>query len=191
MRWICCFCLLLWSLCEGAIACKPRYIESITYHSQHGDTLVLIELTDRSIWKWSPDFYSENLLRNWQKGDEVLIHATCQPGLLLQNRKHPHYMPRVALSFQSYLLFPSIDSVNQETIYLSDGSSWAYLYDFNKRTLRHWALGDRIVPVRGLRENFQLINLDIPHDTRTEIERFIEVLPKTLECQLTLEDDAP
>jgi len=182
MKWIFSFLIFTAAFCHADIACKPRTIESITYHSQSGQTIALIKLSDGSVWKWSPDFYSENLLRKWQEGDEILIQANCNPGLTLFNLKRPHYSPQVALTFNSYLIFPSIESVDGYTIYLSDGSEWEFLYDFNKRTLRHWALDDRIIPVRGAGENFQLINIDIPYDNRAQIERFIEVAPKTPEC---------
>ena len=58
------------------------------------------------------------------------------------------------------------------------------MYDFNKRTLYHWALGDRIVPVKGMHENFELINLDIPQENRCQIERFIEVFPYHEETEI-------
>ena len=189
MKWVLCLFLLTAAVCNADIACMPRTMESITYHSQSGQTIALIKLSDGSVWKWSPDFYSENLLRKWQDGDEILVQANCHPGLTLMNRQRPHYRPQVALTFNSYLLFPSLDSVDGETIYLSDGSVWEYLYDFNKRTLRHWALEDRIIPVRGAGENFQLINIDIPYDNRGQIERFIEVLPKTAECKPLFGDE--
>lgn len=170
------------SIIEAEIACSPRSVESITYHSQSGQTIALIKLTDESVWKWSPDFYSENMLRKWQQGDEILVQANCKPGLLLKNLHHPHYIPQVALTFNSYLVFPSIESIENETIFLSDGSVWEFLFEFNRRTLRHWSIGDRIIPVRGEIENFQLINIDIPFDNRAKIERYIEVLPKSEAC---------
>jgi hypothetical protein len=167
---------------DAKIACSPRLIESVTYHRQSGQTIAFIKLTDESIWKWSPDFYSENMLRKWQQGDEILIQANCKPGLLLKNLHQPHYIPQVALTFDSYLVFPSIESIENKTISLSDGSVWELLFEFNRRTLRHWSIGDRIIPVRGEIENFQLIDIDIPFDNRAKIERYIEVLPKPGVC---------
>lgn len=184
MKWILPLLLFGLSAVYGETACGPRYIDSITYHSQQGATIALIKLSDESVWKWSPDFYSENQLRRWQEGDEITILTDCHPGLRLQNRSHPHYLPHVALTFNSYLLFPSLIEVNKERILLSDGTVWEYVYEFNRRTLRNWELGDRIIPVKGVKENFQLINIDIPYDNQIQIERYIEVEPISPECTL-------
>lgn len=172
------------SIACGNVACKPRTIESISYHSQGGKTLVLINLSDNSVWKWSPDFYSENMLRKWQTGDEILIHANYKPGFILKNLQNSYYSPQVCLTFNSYLLYPFIESIKGKTIYLSDGSIWEYIFEFNRRTLRYWQIGDRIIPVLGEVENFQLINMDVPFDNRSQIERYIEVFPKSEECQV-------
>ncbi|NGX37429.1 MAG: hypothetical protein K1000chlam2_00585 [Chlamydiae bacterium] len=156
-----------------------RKIESISYRSQLGATVALITLTDGSVWKWTPDTYSENLLRKWTEGDEVTIRVIHHPGFVLQNLTKPHYTPTVALTFNSYLLFPSLAKCynGDGIIELSDGSKWELLYDFNLRTLHHWTLGDRIIPVKGSQGNFELINLDIPFESRSCIERYIEVFP--------------
>lgn len=167
--------LLLLTLSLQAL--QSRSIESIKYHSQQGSTIALINLSDGSTWKWLPDFYSENLIRTWREGDEVTISVGNQPGFLLKNLSKPLYEPTVALSFTSYTLFPSIEYIEEETISLSDGSHWKYIFDFNKRTLRYWKQGDRIIPVEGSNKNFVLINLDIPHGNRGQIERQIDVLP--------------
>lgn len=158
---------------------EDRYIESITYRSNHGATLALIQLTDGSIWKWYPDQYTENLLRRWEEGDQVLINAVYHPGLSLKNLDKPHYTPIVALTFNSYLLYPTVEKSDNchGTITLSDKSKWQIVYDFNKRTLFHWAKGDRIIVVRGIQNNYELINLDIPHENRAQIERTMEVAP--------------
>ena len=83
-----------------------RRIDSIDYRSQQAMTIALIKLSDGSIWKWLPDAYSENLLRKWSQGDEIIIRVFNQPGFVLQNLSKPHYLPTVALTFNSYLLFP-------------------------------------------------------------------------------------
>lgn len=157
----------------------PRKIESITYRSQQGATIALIQLTDGSIWKWSPDPYSENLLRRWEEGDEILIQSINHSGFGLKNLNKPHYSPIVSLSFNSYLLYPTFVGRDHcyGLIYLSDGTQWQILYDFNKRTLHHWSHGDRIIAVKGIQNNYELINLDIPHENRCQIERFMEVTP--------------
>lgn len=156
-----------------------RQLQSIDYRTQGGTTIVLITLSDGSIWKWTPDIYSENLLRKWAEGDPIIIQAVNHPGFILQNLSKPHYEPPVALSFNSYLLFPSIVSYEKDLdlITLSDGSQWELVYDFNKRTLYHWELSDRIIPVQGVHNNFELINIDVPFENRSQIERCIEVLP--------------
>ena len=154
-----------------------RKIDSIDYRSQQGKTIALIKLSDGSLWKWFPDTFSENMLRKWEQGDEIIIRILNQPGFLLQNLGKPHYNPSVALSFNSYPIFPSITQYENGVIELSNGTKWQLLYDFNKRTLYHWAIGDRIIPVKGINYNFELINLDIPPENRSQIERFIEVEP--------------
>ena len=158
-----------------------RKIESINYRSQVGSTIALITLTDGSVWKWTPDIFSENLLRKWTEGDEVTIRVINHPGYILQNLSKPHYTPTVALTFNSYQLFPSLAKCENGDgiIELSDGSQWELIYDFNLRTLHYWAIGDRIIPVKGSQGNFALINLAIPFETRCYIERYIEVLPYT------------
>lgn len=158
-----------------------RTVQSIDYRSQSGATVVLITLSDGSIWKWLPDPYSENLLRKWTAGDPIIIQAVNHPGFFLQNLTKPLYIPPVALSFNSYLLFPSIENYEKELdrITLSDGSQWELVYDFNKRTLYHWAKEDRIIPVKGIHNNYELINIDVPFENRGQIERCIEVLPVT------------
>lgn len=156
-----------------------RTIESISYRSQQGNTIALIKLSDDSVWKWIPDTYSENLLRKWAYGDPVVIKTTNHPGFILHNLTHPVYSPTVSLTFNSYLLFPSLEQFDLENrlLTLSDGTEWEILFDFNKRTLHHWATGDRIIPVEGEHGNFELINLDIPHQNRAQIERNIQVGP--------------
>jgi len=151
-----------------------RTIDSITYRSQMGATVALIKLSDESIWKWMPDMYSENLLRTWSEGDEILIRACNHPGLSLQNLSRPHYCPLVALSFHSYPLFPTIESIDDTTLLLSDGTEWEIEFDFNKRTLNYWSVGDRIIPVRGIHRNLELINLDIPYENKAQVERSIQ-----------------
>jgi hypothetical protein len=154
-----------------------RTLASISYRSLNGSTVALITLTDQSTWKWIPDLYSENLLRKWKEGDPIIVSVTNHPGFALQNTSQPHYMPIVALSFHSYLLYPYIVGYEDEVIELSDGTQWDLIYDFNKRTLCHWSFGDRIIPVQGSQNNFELINLDIPYENRCQIERFVEVIP--------------
>ncbi len=174
--------LLLTTLLTAAIPIE-RKLQSVDYRAQSGSTIVLITLNDGSIWKWTPDHFSENLLRKWTEGDPILIQAVNQPGFLLQNLAKPLYTPNVALSFNSYPLYPSIKEYNSDIdlITLSDGTQWVLVFDFNKRTLHHWAQEDRIVPVKGANNNYELINLDVPFDNRCQIERFVEVLPYALE----------
>lgn len=178
--------ILLIFLSFSLFADTVRKIESITYRSQQGATIALIQLTDGSIWKWSPDLYSENLLRRWAEGDEILIQAINHPGFSLKNLNKPHFNPIVALSFNSYLLYPTVVSCDNchGVIELSDGAKWEILYDFNKRTLHHWSAGDRIVAVKGIQGNYELLNLDIPHENRCQIERLMEVTPFDPNIQL-------
>ena len=154
-----------------------RKIESISYRSQNGNTIALIKLTDDSVWKWMPDSYSEHLLRTWEDGDEIVIKVINHPGFLLQNLAKPLYTPIVALTFNSYSLFPTIKTVDLENnlIVLSDGSNWQLQYDFNKRTLHYWRVGQRIIPVRGVHDTLELISLDIPHGNPCQIERSIPI----------------
>jgi len=172
--------LILFTFCSFVFANSPerRTIESISYRSRSGATVALIELSDGSVWKWLPDDYSENLLRRWKEGDEIIIQALNHPGFALKNLAKNHYTPTVALTYNSYPLFPTVrmsDSCNG-VIDLSDGTRWQILYDFNKRTLHHWEPGDRIITVLGLQNNFELINLDIPYENRGKIERVMEVI---------------
>lgn len=171
--------LFLLTICTFFANASTRKIESISYRSNQGATVVLIQLTDGSVWKWCPDLYSENLLRRWSEGDEILIQAINHPGFGLKNLNKPYYNPIVALTFNSYLLYPSVTSIDNcyGVIELSDGNKWQILYDFNKRTLLHWSKGDRIITVRGIQNNYELINLDIPHENRSQIERVMEVAP--------------
>lgn len=169
---------------EAILIATTRKIVSITYRSNaQGDTVGLLQLTDGSIWKWVPDAYSENLLRCWDKGDEVLIQAINHPGYGIKNLSKPHYSPVVTLSFNSYPLYPTIVASDTQNgvIELSDKTRWNILYDFNKRTLFHWAVGDRVLAVKGVQNNFELINLDIPYENRAQIERFMEVAPSGLD----------
>ncbi|MBS0629244.1 MAG: hypothetical protein JSS30_03350 [Verrucomicrobia bacterium] len=170
--------LLLTTLLTAATPIE-RNLQSIDYRTQAGATIVLITLTDGSIWKWTPDHFSENLLRKWTEGDPIIIQAVNHPGFLLQNLSKPLYTPTVALSFNSYPLYPSIKDYDstQDIITLSDDSQWVLLFDFNKRTLHHWAKDDRVIPVKGANNNYELINLDVPFDNRSQIERFVVVLP--------------
>jgi hypothetical protein len=158
---------------------SERKLESISYRSQAGTTIALIELDDGSIWKWTPDSFSENLLRRWETGDRILIEAINHQGFGLHNLDRPHYIPTVSLNFNSYLLYPTLRKADGAfgTLELSDGTKWEVLYDFNLRTLQHWTSGDRIIAVEGLQGNFELLNLDIPHGNRGQIERYMEVLP--------------
>ncbi|NGX38835.1 MAG: hypothetical protein KR126chlam1_00150 [Chlamydiae bacterium] len=176
MKWIGSIALLLSSLLH-ANHTELRKLDSISYRSQIGSTIALIKLSDGSLWKWMPDPFSENLLRKWAPGDEIIIRTPNQPGYVLQNLSRPHYTPIVSLSFGSYPVFPSIAEINKELsqIELDDGSLWQLIYEFNHRTLYHWSEGDRIVAVRGMQENYELINLDIPFANRSEIERCIQV----------------
>lgn len=173
-------CLFLLLLATCSLFCNDSYIrkvDSITYRSQGGNTLALIKLSDETVWKWIPDVYSENLLRTWAEGDEILIKTINHPGFILQNLSKPLYSPTVSLTFNSYPLFPTIESVDLENnvILLSDGSQWELMYDFNQRTLRHWSIGDRIIPVRGIHESLELISLDIPHGNCCQVERNIQI----------------
>lgn len=171
--------LLLLPILLTAASPVERTLQSIDYRTSGGNTVVLITLSDGSIWKWIPDNFSENLLRKWAEGDPIIIQAVNHPGFLLQNLARPLFIPTVALSFNSYPLYPSIKDYNSklDLITLSDGSQWVLVFDFNKRTLHHWAQDDRVVPVKGIGNNFELINLDIPYDNRSQIERIIEVFP--------------
>jgi len=180
MPWIFVTFLLFASLLKAEDAVIKK-LDSITYRSQIGTTIALIKLSDDSVWKWIPDAYSENLLRKWSEGDEVIVSVVNHPGFILQNLSKPHYIPTVALSFNSYPLFPCIEnfSENNTVIELSDGSKWELLYDFNKRTLFHWSVNDRVIPVKGMHDYFQLINLDIPHENRCLIERNVQVAQLT------------
>lgn len=177
---------------SSVIFANDREIESITYRSQAGATVALIQLNDGSVWKWSPDLYSENLLRRWEEGDKVLIQAINHPGFGLKNLSKPHYTPIVSLSFNSYPLYPTVEKCDNSygVLELSDGTQWEILYDFNIRTLHHWTPGDRIIAVKGIQDNFELINLDIPHENRGQIERFMEVtpLPSSL-CQEPIKEE--
>lgn len=171
-----------------------RTIDSISYKSQGGSTLVLIQLSDSSSWKWTPDAYSENLLRKWQKGDQIVIKTVNHPGFILQNLASPLYTPTVCLSYNSYNLYPYIEEIDlrEDHITLSDGSKWELVYDFNKRTLVHWSVGDRIIPVVGEADNQELINLDIPFDNRCQVERSIQIIacePPPTEWLLPLEEE--
>jgi len=170
--------LLLTTILTAAIPLE-RKLQSVDYRTQSGATIVLITLNDGSIWKWIPDHFSENLLRKWTEGDPIVIQAVNHPGFLLQNLAKPLFTPTVALSFNSYPLYPSIKDYDTDLdlITLSDGTKWTLVFDFNKRTLHHWAQDDRIVPVKGANNNYELINLDVPFDNRSQIERFVEVLP--------------
>ena len=158
---------------------ETRTLVSIDYRSQIGNTIALIALSDDSVWKWTPDTYSENLLRKWSQGDQIIISASNCPGYTLHNLSRPHYSPTVALSFNSYLLFPSITEIDTDhsTLSLSDGSQWTLIFDFNQRTLLEWTREDRVVPVKGETNNFELINLDIPFESRCQAERSMQVQP--------------
>jgi len=171
--------LILFILFSSLVFASEREIETITYRSQAGTTIALIQLNDGSIWKWSPDLYSENFLRRWEEGDKVLVQAINHPGFGLKNLSKPHYTPIVSLSFNSYTLYPTVENCDDSygVLELSDGTKWEILYDFNIRTLHHWSSGDRIIAVKGIQDNFELINLDIPHENRCQIERFMEVTP--------------
>lgn len=184
--------LILFTTLLKAEAPLERRLESVDYRTQGGNTVVLITLSDNSVWKWIPDHYSENLLRKWVKGDQIIIQAVNHPGFLLQNLSKPHFTPPVALSFNSYLLFPTIEGYDytSDTITLSDGSRWELIYDFNKRTLHHWALADRIIPVKGIHDNYELINIDLPYENRGQIERYVEVVPsEASEGLIALKED--
>ncbi len=159
-----------------------RKIDNISYRSLNGATIGLIKLTDGSVWKWLPDMYSETLLRNWAEGDKIVIEVANCPGFILNNLSKPHFSPMVALSFNSYTIFPAISRYDKEnnSIVLNDGSKWELIDGFNKRTLYHWTAGDRVIPVRGPYENYQLINLDIPFENQAQIERHVEVSPQML-----------
>jgi len=156
-----------------------RNIEDIAYRSHNGATICLIKLSDGSVWKWTPDAFSENFLRTWNNGDPILIEAVNQPGFILHNLAKPHYSPQVALTFSSYTVYPSLRSYTATDLFveLDDGSTWELLDTYNKRTLTQWAQGDRIIPVKGSHDSYQLINLDIPYENRSHIERHIEVFP--------------
>ncbi len=175
------FLLLLILFAAPLTAAKPveKKLDSISYRSQAGATVALITLSDESVWKWTPDIYSENLLRKWTKGDTIIIQVGNHPGFLLENPSTPHYTPLVALSFSSYPLYPTLKKYDKQSssIELSDGSQWVLLHSFNKRTLHHWAEEDQIIPVKGTHGNYELINLDIPYENRSQIERCIEVVP--------------
>lgn len=71
--------LLTLLLSTHLFSAHTRTIESISYRSNQGATIALIQLTDGSVWKWSPDLYSENLLRRWNEGDQILIQAINHP----------------------------------------------------------------------------------------------------------------
>lgn len=154
-----------------------RKIESINYRAQGGEIIASIKLSDGSIWIWTPDTFSSNLLRSWKEGDEVTISTSNHPGYVLYNLSKPRYQPTVSLSFQSYTLFPYITNISPDRtiIELNDGSSWRLLYEFNLRTTYHWSRGDRMITTKGTRQNYELINLDIPFENRLSIERSIQV----------------
>lgn len=156
---------------------ENRKIDSIIYRSQGIDMIATIKLSDESMWTWVPDPCSVNLLRTWKAGDEIIIELGNHPGFILHNISKPRYQPIVSLCFQSYNLFPSITklALDGTFIELSDESSWQLLYEFNLRTLKYWSEGDHIIVTKGIRDNYELINLDISCNNRLCIERSIQV----------------
>lgn len=159
-------------------ASYERTISSINYQASPTGTMVAqIKLSDGSLWKWSPDAYSENLLRKWAEGDQIIVRTANHPGFILHNVERPHYMPIVSLNFNSYALFPSIVEISKDRsdITLSDGSHWELIYAFNQKALCEWTPGDRVIAVKGYQHTFDLINLDIPYENRCMIERSIQV----------------
>lgn len=159
---------------------ETRVLEKITYKEVSDGVRAEIRLSDGSVWKWTPLPYDENLLRKWMKGDEIFIKTLNHPGIALQNLKQPHYIPIVSISFDSYTMYPFIEEIGEEcrSLILCDGSEWEPIFGFNVRTLHYWSLGDRVIPVRGLNGEYELINLDIPHENRGQIERTIQVYKK-------------
>lgn len=177
MKWITLF-FLFFALSLHASSISKRTIEKIDYRTQSGSTIVLIKLSDGSTWKWMPDKFSENFLRSWSSGDQVIIGVSNQPGFTLQNISNIRYIPTVVLTFNSYTIYPQISQLNEtkKLVELSDGSKWRLLYDFNLRELSRWALGDRVIPVSGIKDNFELINIDIPHQNNSQMNRHLQFI---------------
>jgi len=177
MKHLAFFLLSIFTMTLSADCEFERTVESISYNAQTGNTVGQIKLSDGSTWKWTPDAYSENLLRKWTEGDQIIIRMGNHPGFILQNLQRPHYMPVVSLNFDSYLIFPCIESLGDmgKSIALSDGSEWELVYDFDLRSLTQWAIGDRVIPMKGFQETFELINLDIPFENHRFVERNIQV----------------
>lgn len=154
-----------------------RTIKELRYEFDSAHSQVLISLSDGSVWHWYPELYTETLLSNWEKGDEVTIHASQHAGFVLHNLSKTHYTPRVALDYECCTLFPTIEKIERDgfILELSDGSRWELVYDFSRKSFLHWQEGDRVIPVKGNLENFELINLNIPYDSRPFIERALQV----------------
>lgn len=176
-------CLLL-LLFQTALIGQDRTLESISYRSQAGNTIALIKLSDQSLWKWTPDAFSENLLRKWAPGDPIVIKTINHPGFVLENLACPHYTPIVSLTFNSYLLFPQLNGFDPMTsqIKLSDGSTWELAFHFHQRTLYHWSEGDRIILAHGEHGCCELLNLDIPYPNKSQIERSVQVESCPISC---------
>lgn len=153
-------------------------IKDIQYKEDGALVFVLIELSNGSVWKWIPAEYSEHLLRKWEKGDEVWLRDSDHPGFMLYNPSKPRFSPLVTLvtKSQSHLLEIDELATDGSFLVLSDGSNWRLQYDFQNVIMRQWQIGDLIFPTKYGREDYELINLDIPHDPRRVHPRYVNAL---------------
>lgn len=162
-----------------------EYIHTVKDIHYQGD-YVQIELNDGSIWHWDAREMGEHLLRKWEKGDEVWLRDGDKPGFLLYNPSKPRFTPLVKLVKGSIGHLLEIDELSMDGsfIALSDGSQWKILYDFQNAITRQWEIGDLIFPTKYGRDDYELINIDIPHDSRRANARYVNAelqfqLPKT------------
>ncbi len=177
-----------------------RFIEKVTYQNVGHNTMVSIDCSDKTTWKFmvSPEkeVSLDELQLALQEGIEInpYVDLYSNPGapdfwLFVTGVKF-----KVGLSKESLLDFPKITEIYKEIIteggffsreeskhfvFLSDGSVWEIESNmYQDETLKNWCIEDRIFIIRTGNGSIIIFNIDAPWVPGDSIWR--EMYPKLL-----------
>lgn len=171
------FCLMF--VTAHAAESYKKTFEKVEYISVGGKQIGKIRLSDGSVWKWTPEIYVENYLRNWMPGDEILIRNINHAGFALYNFSQPRYEPIVSLSSESFAKLLKISVISEDNLFLklSDGSEWQLSLDFQRPIVHEWQVGDIVIPTKAVPNGYLLINVDVPYESHGYNRRQVNVYP--------------
>ena len=179
------FAALISSFCQAEEAYQ-RFVESIAYTHEAGNTLALIRLSDGSTWNFSVEAKKESLLADLEEDLSIGKEVFIQPNnttlfyrlfvalkvdymgyLVGMTKETKQQIPNRIVSQKKYTIKEGgwfTNPVYGYQIGLTDGSLW----DVNETARRQWVLdewkeGNKVIVTKTIGDEWSLINVNAPY----------------------------